>query len=147
MGSRAEAAVPGSADDSRDLSEYEAPAEAADDDSFLDEPPVVRLTFHEQDFAVFPSQRDDSPGVYVDGEQGLVKVAAPELHVPADAFWEPLECFFSALRVPEALGEFLKPLSDAGVDIFHCSTRRFWEPEFAEIDGAEGLNFAGWPRS
>jgi len=108
MGSRAEAAVPGSADDSRDLSEYEAPAEAADDDSFLDEPPVVRLTFHEQDFAVFPSQRDDSPGVYVDGEQGLVKVAAPELHVPADAFWEPLECFFSALRVPEALGEFLE---------------------------------------
>ena len=100
--------MPGSADDSRDLSEYEAPAEAADDDSFLDEPPVVRLTFHEQDFAVFPSQRDDSPGVYVDGEQGLVKVAAPELHVPADAFWEPLECFFSALRVPEALGEFLE---------------------------------------
>lgn len=43
---------------------------------------------------------------------------------------------------PEALGEFLKPLSDAGVDIFHCSTRRFWEPEF---DGSD-LNLAGWTR-
>jgi 2,4-dienoyl-CoA reductase-like NADH-dependent reductase (Old Yellow Enzyme family) len=28
------------------------------------------------------------------------------------------------------------------VDIFHCSTRRFWEPEF---DGSE-LNLAGWTR-
>ena len=42
----------------------------------------------------------------------------------------------------EALGEFLKPLSDAGVDIFHCSTRRFWEPEFEGSD----LNLAGWTR-
>ena len=29
-----------------------------------------------------------------------------------------------------------------GVDIFHCSTRRFWEPEF---EGSE-LNLAGWTR-
>jgi|TARA_Y100000310_G_C20694751_1_gene824785 2,4-dienoyl-CoA reductase-like NADH-dependent reductase (Old Yellow Enzyme family) len=41
---------------------------------------------------------------------------------------------------PDELGEFLSPLSDAGVDIFHCSTRRFWEPEF---DGS-ALNLAGW---
>ena len=34
------------------------------------------------------------------------------------------------------------PLSDAGVDIFHCSQRRFWEPEFAGSD----LNLAGWVR-
>ncbi|MFV0923903.1 NADH:flavin oxidoreductase [Pseudomonas palmensis] len=40
----------------------------------------------------------------------------------------------------EALGEFLRPLADAGVDIFHCSTRRFWEPEFEGSD----LNLAGW---
>ncbi|MCY1174796.1 hypothetical protein D9M73_150080 [compost metagenome] len=46
------------------------------------------------------------------------------------------------MQTPEALGEFLKPLADAGVDIFHCSTRRFWEPEF---DGSE-LNLAGWTR-
>lgn len=42
----------------------------------------------------------------------------------------------------EALGAFLQPLADAGVDIFHCSTRRFWEPEFEGSD----LNLAGWTR-
>ena len=31
---------------------------------------------------------------------------------------------------PEQLEQFLHLLVDAGVDIFHCSTRRFWEPEF-----------------
>jgi len=43
-------------------------------------------------------------------------------------------------NTPEELAEFLNPLNEAGVDIFHCSTRRFWEPEF---DGSE-LNLAGW---
>ena len=42
----------------------------------------------------------------------------------------------------EELEQFLKPLSDAGVDIFHCSARRFWEPEF---DGSD-MNLAGWTR-
>ncbi|MBK6511926.1 MAG: NADH:flavin oxidoreductase [Haliea sp.] len=41
---------------------------------------------------------------------------------------------------PEDLAKFLAPLSAAGVDIFHCSQRRFWEPEF---DGSS-LNLAGW---
>lgn len=31
---------------------------------------------------------------------------------------------------------------DAGVDMFHCSTRRFWEPEFA----GSRMNLAGWTR-
>lgn len=44
-----------------------------------------------------------------------------------------------ALNAAE-LEQFVSPLSDAGVDIFHCSTRRFWEPEF---DGSS-LNLAGW---
>ena len=43
---------------------------------------------------------------------------------------------------PQALEDFLGPLSDAGVDIFHCSTRRFWEPEFQ----GSALNLAGWTR-
>ncbi|MDX1735855.1 MAG: 12-oxophytodienoate reductase, partial [Halioglobus sp.] len=34
------------------------------------------------------------------------------------------------------------PLSEAGVDIFHCSTRRFWEPEFED----SSLNLAGWTK-
>ena len=36
----------------------------------------------------------------------------------------------------------LLPLSAAGVDIFHGSQRRFWEPEFSDSD----LNFAGWAK-
>jgi len=42
--------------------------------------------------------------------------------------------------------DWLQPLVEAGVNILHCSQRRFWEPEFPEIDGAEGLNFAGWAK-
>ena len=42
----------------------------------------------------------------------------------------------------EELAAFLQPLVDAGVDIFHCSTRRFWEPEFEGSD----LNLAGWTK-
>lgn len=33
-------------------------------------------------------------------------------------------------ETPEALGEILKPLAEDGVDIFHVSTRRIWEPGF-----------------
>jgi len=43
---------------------------------------------------------------------------------------------------PKALESFLAPLVDAGVDIFHCSQRRFWEPEY---DGST-MNLAGWTK-
>ncbi|WP_250461466.1 NADH:flavin oxidoreductase [Microbulbifer litoralis] len=43
---------------------------------------------------------------------------------------------------PEELQRFLAQLVDAGVDIFHASTRRFWVPEFEGSD----LNLAGWTR-
>ncbi|RUR32628.1 NADH:flavin oxidoreductase [Vreelandella nanhaiensis] len=33
-------------------------------------------------------------------------------------------------ETPEALGSILKPLAEDGVDIFHASTRRVWEPGF-----------------
>jgi 2,4-dienoyl-CoA reductase-like NADH-dependent reductase (Old Yellow Enzyme family) len=45
-------------------------------------------------------------------------------------------------RTPDELARFLAPLVDAGVDVFHCSTRRFSEPEF---DGS-ALNLAGWTK-
>ncbi len=45
-------------------------------------------------------------------------------------------------RNPQELERFLRPLVDAGVDAFHCSTRRFWDPEFAGSD----LNLAGWTK-
>jgi 2,4-dienoyl-CoA reductase-like NADH-dependent reductase (Old Yellow Enzyme family) len=41
---------------------------------------------------------------------------------------------------PSELESWLGPLAGAGVDIFDCSQRRFWEPEFPGSD----LNFAGW---
>ncbi|MGI8466091.1 NADH:flavin oxidoreductase [Pectobacterium punjabense] len=47
---------------------------------------------------------------------------------------------------PQEMMDWLAPLVEAGVDVLHCSQRRFWEPEFPEIDGAEGLNFAGWAK-
>ncbi|MEQ1574084.1 MAG: NADH:flavin oxidoreductase [Vicinamibacterales bacterium] len=43
---------------------------------------------------------------------------------------------------PEELNRFLAPLVNAGVDIFHCSTRWFWQPEFADSP----LNLAGWTK-
>ena len=43
---------------------------------------------------------------------------------------------------PDELARFLSPLVEAGVDVFHCSTRRFWEPEFP----GSPLNLAGWTR-
>jgi 2,4-dienoyl-CoA reductase-like NADH-dependent reductase (Old Yellow Enzyme family) len=45
-------------------------------------------------------------------------------------------------HTPEELEQFLTPLSEAGIDVFHCSQRRFWEPEFAGSD----LNLAGWTK-
>jgi 2,4-dienoyl-CoA reductase-like NADH-dependent reductase (Old Yellow Enzyme family) len=49
---------------------------------------------------------------------------------------------FEARLAPtkELLEQFCAPLSTAGVDIFHCSTRRFWEPEFSD----SSKNLAGW---
>ena len=43
---------------------------------------------------------------------------------------------------PEDLETFLGPISDSGVDVFHASTRRYWEPEFEGSD----LNLAGWTK-
>ena len=47
---------------------------------------------------------------------------------------------------PDAMAKWLEPLVEAGADILHCSQRRFWEPEFPEVDGDSGLNFAGWAK-
>jgi 2,4-dienoyl-CoA reductase-like NADH-dependent reductase (Old Yellow Enzyme family) len=56
--------------------------------------------------------------------------------------WKQQDYSARLVQTVEQLDAFLKPLSAAGVDIFHCSTRRFWEPEF---EGSE-LNLAGWTR-
>ena len=56
--------------------------------------------------------------------------------------WKQQDFDAKLATTPDAMAEWLEPLSQAGVDIFHCSQRRFWEPEF---DGSD-LNFAGWAR-
>lgn len=43
---------------------------------------------------------------------------------------------------PQDMAAWLQPLADAGVDMFHCSQRQFWEPEYEGSD----LNFAGWAK-
>lgn len=54
--------------------------------------------------------------------------------------WKASDYTAKLAKTPEELQQFLAPLVEAGVDIFHCSTRRFWEPEFEGSD----LNLAGW---
>lgn len=56
--------------------------------------------------------------------------------------WKQQDYTARLVQTPDELEAFLTPLSEAGVDIFHCSQRRFWEPEFEGSD----LNLAGWTR-
>lgn len=60
--------------------------------------------------------------------------------------WKQQDYTAKLAKTPDELADWLLPLKEAGVDIFHASQRRFWEAEFPEVDGAEGLNFAGWAK-
>jgi 2,4-dienoyl-CoA reductase-like NADH-dependent reductase (Old Yellow Enzyme family) len=60
--------------------------------------------------------------------------------------WKQQDYTARLAQTPAEMTDWLGPLVEAGVDILHCSQRRFWEPEFPEIDGKEGLNFAGWAK-
>jgi 2,4-dienoyl-CoA reductase-like NADH-dependent reductase (Old Yellow Enzyme family) len=60
--------------------------------------------------------------------------------------WKQQDFTYRIATTPAEMTEWLAPLADAGADVFHCSQRRFWEPEFPELDGEEGLNFAGWAK-
>jgi 2,4-dienoyl-CoA reductase-like NADH-dependent reductase (Old Yellow Enzyme family) len=56
--------------------------------------------------------------------------------------WKQQDYAAKLAETPAELGRFLAPLVDAGVDMFHCSTRRYWLPEFE----GEPLNLAGWTK-
>ncbi|MBR9763970.1 MAG: NADH:flavin oxidoreductase [Rhodobacteraceae bacterium] len=60
--------------------------------------------------------------------------------------WKQQDYAARLAETPQEMEQWLAPLVDAGVDIIHASQRRFWEPEFPELDGEEGLNFAGWAK-
>jgi 2,4-dienoyl-CoA reductase-like NADH-dependent reductase (Old Yellow Enzyme family) len=56
--------------------------------------------------------------------------------------WKQQDYTVQMAKTPDEMAAWLQPLADAGADIFHCSQRRFWEPEFEGSD----LNFAGWAK-
>lgn len=56
--------------------------------------------------------------------------------------WKVQDYTAKLFTTPESFQAFLKPLAEAGVDAFHCSTRRYWEPAF---EGSP-MNLAGWAK-
>ena len=71
------------------------------------------------------------------------KVVGPDFPISLRISQWKLQDYSAKLAAtPQEMGAWLAPLADAGVDLFHCSQRRFWEPEF---DGSD-LNFAGWAK-
>lgn len=54
--------------------------------------------------------------------------------------WKQKDYTVKLAANPQELADWVLPLAEAGVDIFHGSQRRYWEAEF---EGSE-LNFAGW---
>ncbi len=97
------------------------------------------------------NQRDDEYGgdivsrtrFAVDIVKGIREKCGPDFPIILRfSQWKQQAYGAKLADTPEQLAAFLKPLSDAGVDIFHCSTRRFWEPEFEGSD----LNLAGWTK-
>jgi 2,4-dienoyl-CoA reductase-like NADH-dependent reductase (Old Yellow Enzyme family) len=57
--------------------------------------------------------------------------------------WKTTDYKARIAETPRELEELLAPMSEAGVDLFDCSQRRFWEPAFAEADD---FNLAGWTK-
>ena len=60
--------------------------------------------------------------------------------------WKQQDYAARLATTPAEMEAWLAPLVAAGANVLHCSQRRFWEPEFPEIDGGNGLNFAGWAK-
>lgn len=59
--------------------------------------------------------------------------------------WKQQDYAAVAAKTPEALSAWITPLAEAGIDIIHCSQRRFWEVEFEnEPAPSNELNLAGW---
>lgn len=57
--------------------------------------------------------------------------------------WKQLDYKARLADDADALERIVVPLAEAGVDLFHCSTRRFWEPEFE----GDPRNLGAWVKS
>lgn len=56
------------------------------------------------------------------------------------SMWKMVDYNARIAETPQELEELLAPAIEAGVDLFDCSQRRFWEPIWEGSD----LNLAGW---
>ena len=57
--------------------------------------------------------------------------------------WKQQDYTARLANSPQELETVLAPLVKAGVDIFHCSQRRYWHPEFPDDSS---MSLAGWTR-
>jgi 2,4-dienoyl-CoA reductase-like NADH-dependent reductase (Old Yellow Enzyme family) len=57
--------------------------------------------------------------------------------------WKEVDYGVKVAANPDELERMVTILREAGVDVLHCSTRRFWEPEWA----GDGKNLAGWVKA
>lgn len=94
------------------------------------------------------------PGDWTSRERGVPrrgsvssKFSTPRSIVYRFSQWKSGHYDARIAQSPAELGRILTPLVDAGVDVLHPSTRRHWEPAFAELDGEDGkLGLAGWTK-
>ncbi len=56
--------------------------------------------------------------------------------------WKQQDFAAKNAKTPQEMEQWLTPLVEAGIDIFHLSQRRFWEPAFE----GSALNDAGWAK-
>ncbi len=56
--------------------------------------------------------------------------------------WKLVDYAARLVDAPSELAQLVEPLAAAGVDVFDCSTRRFWEPGFENSP----LTLAGWTK-
>jgi 2,4-dienoyl-CoA reductase-like NADH-dependent reductase (Old Yellow Enzyme family) len=106
----------------------------------------------DQFFWAFTNRRDDGWG----GEDivGRTRFAAEVVRAIRAAIgpdlpliirlsqWKQQDYNVRLATTPEEMRRWLEPMAEAGADMFDCSQRRFWEPEFEGSD----LNFAGWAK-
>jgi 2,4-dienoyl-CoA reductase-like NADH-dependent reductase (Old Yellow Enzyme family) len=105
----------------------------------------------DQFFWKVSNSRDDryNGGIAARGRFAAELIAAMRAAVGPDfpimlrwSQWKGPDYDAKLVETPLELERFLGPLVDAGVDLFDCSTRRFWLPEF---EGSE-MNLAGWTK-
>ncbi|MGB4777797.1 12-oxophytodienoate reductase [Microbacterium sp.] len=56
--------------------------------------------------------------------------------------WKMHDYAAQVAKTPEELERVLRPIADTDIDLFHASTRRWWEPLFTE----SALTTAGWTK-